>query len=174
MTHIELNAVLYYADFLSLKFESHPITDNCKYFFIHGYPINSAFIVNLEPEYDIENPYFILAIQEFQAIQDKYDEDAAMTFIDDICSIKACGCVDAEKMLKCIHQFSTKQERKQAFNQYNNWLKEQTYCHITIDEHGNPQETPCTRYVKHTEIGLARRGLLQSPGQDNASTQECD
>jgi len=65
MTHIELNAVLYYADFLSLKHECHPVTDNCKYFFIHGCPVNSAFIVDLEPEYDVDNPYFIRAIQEF-------------------------------------------------------------------------------------------------------------
>lgn len=52
MTHAELNAILYYADFLSLKSESIPVTDNCKYFFIHGCPINSAYIVDLEPEYD--------------------------------------------------------------------------------------------------------------------------
>lgn len=52
MTDIEQNAILYYADFLSLKYKSHPVTDNCKYFFIHGCPINSAYIVDLEPEYD--------------------------------------------------------------------------------------------------------------------------
>lgn len=51
MTHIELNAILYYADFLSLKHACHPVTDNCKYFFIHGCPMNSAYIVDMEPEY---------------------------------------------------------------------------------------------------------------------------
>ena len=70
-------------------------------------------------------------------------------------------------MLKCIHQFSSKHERKIAFSKYNNWLKEQTYSHITINENGDPQETPCTRYVKHAEIGLARRGLLKSYGPTN-------
>lgn len=55
MTHLELNAILYYADFLSLKERNHPVTDNCKYFFIHGYPINSAFIVDMEPEYNRED-----------------------------------------------------------------------------------------------------------------------
>ena len=55
MTNIELNAILYYADFLSLQHENYPVTDNCKYFFIHGCPINSAFIVDLEPEYDPDN-----------------------------------------------------------------------------------------------------------------------
>lgn len=65
MTHVELNAILYYADFLSLKAESKPVTDNCKYFFIHGYPINSLFIVDSEPEYDRENPYLIQAYQEY-------------------------------------------------------------------------------------------------------------
>ena len=116
INHIELNAILFYADFLSLKAISQPVTDNCKYFFIHGYPINSAFIVDLEPEYDPENQYIMQAVQEFQAIRDKYDEDAAMSFIDDICSIKACGSVSAEQMLKCIHRYSTKQERKTALN----------------------------------------------------------
>jgi len=52
MNNIELNAILYYADFLSLKARSYPVTDNCKYFYIHGAPINSAFILNLEPLYD--------------------------------------------------------------------------------------------------------------------------
>ena len=163
MTHIELNAILYYADFLSLKYECHPVTDNCKYFFVNGCPINSAYIVDMEPEYDMENKYLAQSVAEFNAIRDKYEEEGAMSFIDDICSIKACGSVNAEGMLKCIHQFSTKHERKAAFNAYNNWLKEQTYSHLTINENGDPQETPCTRYVKHAEISLARRGLLKSP-----------
>jgi len=45
-------------------------------------------------------------------IRDKYDEDGVESFIDAICCMKACGSVDAERMLKCIHQYSTKQERK--------------------------------------------------------------
>ena len=167
MTNIELNAILYYADFLSLQNESHPVTDNCKYFFVHGYPINSAYIVNLEPEFDENNQYLQQAIQEFQAIQEKYDEDAAMSFIDDICSIKACGSVNAEGMLKCIHQFSTKYERKMAFNAYNQWLKEQKYKHITFNEDGRPIETNCSRYVKHTETNLKKRKLLTSIGEDS-------
>ena len=57
MTNVELNAILYYADFLSMKYENHPVTDNCKYFFIHGAPINSAYILDLEPEYDPDNKY---------------------------------------------------------------------------------------------------------------------
>ena len=162
MTHAELNAILYYADFLSLQNESHPVTDNCKYFFVHGYPINSAYIVNLEPEFDENNQYLQQAIQEFQAIQEKYDEDAAMSFVDDICCIKACGSVDAERMLKCIHQFSTKYERKMAFNTYNQWRKEQAYNHITFNEDGRPIETSCTRFVKHSETSLAKRKLLES------------
>lgn len=162
MTHIELNAVLYYADFLSLKHCGHPVTDNCKYFFIHGCPINSAFILDLEPEYDIENQYLSQAIAEFDVIKNKYDDEAAMSFIDDICSIKACGSVDAEQMLKCIHRFSNKHERKMAFNAYNEWLKNQNYFHITINEDGNPQQTKCTRYFKHAEKSLERRGILAS------------
>ena len=161
MTNAESNAILYYADFLSLKYESHPVTDTCKYFFIHGCPMNSAYIADMEPEFDPENQYVAQAISEFQAIKDKWDDDAAMSFIDDICSIKACGSVDAEQMLKCIHQFSTKHERKQAFSIYTNWRKQQKYTHITINENGDFTETPCTRYVKHAEKALKRSGLLK-------------
>ena len=162
MTDIELNAILYYADFLSLKHTNHPVTDNCKYFFIHGCPINSAYIIDLEPEYDPDNQYIAQAMAEYQTIQEKFDGEGAMSFIDDICSIKACGSVDAEAMLKCIHRFSNKYERKQALNAYYNWKKQQVYSHITLNENGDPQETPCTRYVKHFETSLKRRKLLES------------
>ena len=103
MTHIELNSILYYADFLSLKHECHPVTDNCKYFFIHGAPINSLYILDLEPVYDENNEHYIQAYTEYQAIKSKFGEDGVESFIDDICCIKACGSVNAEQMLKCIH-----------------------------------------------------------------------
>lgn len=40
MNVIELSAILYYADFLALKTENRTVTDNCKYMFIYGTPIN--------------------------------------------------------------------------------------------------------------------------------------
>ena len=159
MTHAELNAILYYADFLSLKQESKPVTDNCKYFFVHGAPMNSAYIVDLEPEYDENNPYLIQAYQEYQQLEEKFDKEGALSFIDDICSLKACGSVNAEQMLKCIHFYSTKHERKEAFAAYRKWRKEQFYTHTTFDENGNPQQTECTRYFKHAEKSLERLKL---------------
>ena len=115
MTQIELNAILYYADFLSLKAVGHPVTDTCKYFYIHGVPMNSAFILDLEPVYDIEDPYFKQATAEYLIIKDKFGDEGVESFIDDICSIRACGTVNAERMLQCIHQFSNKHDRKNAF-----------------------------------------------------------
>jgi hypothetical protein len=44
MKLIEDNMILYYADFLSLKDISIPVTDNCKYYYIHDNPINSAYL----------------------------------------------------------------------------------------------------------------------------------
>lgn len=121
MNNIELNAVLYYADFLSLKATNHPVTDNCKYFFIHGAPINSAFILNLEPCYDEDNEYFRQALAEYMLIRDKFGDEGVESFIDDICCIKACGSVDASRMLQCIHQYSNKHDRKKAFSDYYDW-----------------------------------------------------
>lgn len=151
MNETELNAILFYADFLSLKETSQPITDTCKYFYIHGVPFNSAFIVGLQPEYDEDSPYFKQAKTEYDIIKQKFGENGICGFIDGICSIRACGTVDAERMLRCIHQFSTKKERKRALNQYNTWKNNQNYTHITINENGYPQETQCSKYVYHAE-----------------------
>lgn len=112
MNDIELNVILYYADFLSLKATNTPVTDNCKYFFVHGVPMNSLFILNMEPLYDEENEYFKQAKVEYEIIRDKFGDEGVESFIDDICSIKACGSVNAEQMLKCIHHYSSKKERR--------------------------------------------------------------
>ena len=99
MNKIELNAILYYADFLSMKAKSQPVTDTCKYFFVHGVPINSAFIVDLEPIYEPDNEFFQQALAEYTLIRDKFGDEGIDSFIDDICSIKACGSVDGHRML---------------------------------------------------------------------------
>ena len=164
MNSFELNAILYYADFLSLKAVHQPVTDNCKYFFVHGVPMNSAFILNLEPVYDIENQYFQQALAEYEIIKNKFGDAGVESFIDDVCNIRACGSVDAEQMLKCIHQFSSKKERKTAFNAYYNWRNNQVYTHITINDDGDPQEKECTKYVYYVERMLNRPRLHKSTG----------
>lgn len=116
----------------------------------------------MKPEYDEDNEYFKQAMAEYEIIRDKFGDEGVETFIDDVCCIKACGSVDAERMLKCIHQFSNKRERKQAFNAYNNWKNSQVYTHITINENGDPQETPCSKYVFRAEKMLGRPGLVKS------------
>lgn len=151
LNKVERNIILYYSDYLSLKQLSIPVTDNCKYYFIHGTPVNSAFIVGLQPFYDEENPYYQQAYMEYTALKDNMDDDAMMSFIEDICNLRAHGCVDAEDMLKCIHQFSNKAERKYAFKRYERWKKSQTYAHITINELGDQTEQPCSKYVAHHE-----------------------
>ena len=58
LNQIELNAVLYYADVLSLIDTNTTVTDNCKYFFIYGVPTNASFLIDSEPFYNPENKYF--------------------------------------------------------------------------------------------------------------------
>lgn len=162
MSDIEFNSILFYADFLSLKSISQPVTDNCKYFFVYGCPINSAFILDMEPIYDPENKYLLQALQEYDMLKNQYSEDGATSFINDICFIRACGMVDAERMLSCIHMFSTKIERKQAFKEYRQWKSNNKQTHQIFDENGNPQQTECTTYFKHAEIAFAKRGIPKS------------
>lgn len=151
MTNVELNAILYYADFLSLKEQSKPITDNCKYFFVHGTPINAAFIIDKQPWFDENNAYFKQALDEYYLLKDKFGDEGAASFIEDICCLRVAGCVDAIRMLKLIHFYSDKKERKQAFKDYYNWLESQVYTHLTKDEHGNFQRTQCSREIARAE-----------------------
>lgn len=151
MNEIELNAILYYADFLSLKEISIPVTDNCKYFFIYGAPMNAAYTVDLQPFYDENNPYYQQAYMEYDALKNKFGEDAVVNFIDDICKLKALGAIDGKQMLQCIHQYSSKSERKSAFRRYDRWRNSQKYSHLTINEDEQPVEEPCSKYVAHYE-----------------------
>ena len=154
MNLFELNAILYYADFISLRDQGIPITDNCKYFFVHDTPINSALLVDSVPEIDLDNKYYRQAYDEYTAIKEKFGEEGVQSYIEGISNLKACGMVDAERMLKCIHQFSDKHERKQAFKKYHEWKNAQTYTHIIKDDDGNSIEQECSKYVSHYERAL--------------------
>lgn len=164
MNNIELNAILYYADFLSLQEISIPVTDNCKYFYIHNTPINSCFILDLEPIYDPENQYFQQAQQEYTILKDKFGEDGVISFIENIINLSARGAVNAEQMLRCIHQFSSKIERKEAFKKYKNWKNNKKYIHSVIGEDGKLEEHECSMYVYHVERSPKRQKLAESSG----------
>ena len=151
MNDIELNAILYYADMLSLKDTSTPVTDNCKWYFIHNTPINSAYIVDNKPIYDENNKYFIQAKEDYIRLKDKFLEEGVVDIIGHICNLAAMGVVNAEQMLKCIHQYSSRRERAQSFSRYYNWRNNQIYTHKTINENGDVVETECSRYVSHAE-----------------------
>lgn len=151
MNAVELNAILYYADFLSLKEISIPVTDNCKYFFIYGAPMNAAYIVDLQPFYDENNPYYQQAYMEYNALKNKFGEDAVVSFVDDICKLRALGSIDGKQMLQCIHQYSSKSERKSALRRYDRWRNSQKYSHLTINEDGKSVEEQCSRHIAHYE-----------------------
>lgn len=160
MDLFELNAILYYADFISLREQSIPVTDNCKYFFIHESPINSALIANCTPDVDINNKYYQQAYREYSEIKNKFGNEGVQSYIDNISNLKACGMVDAERMLRCIHQYSDKHERNKAFKKYRDWKKNQTFTHIIKDDDGNEIEQKCSKYVYHYEKSLKEQELL--------------
>ena len=164
INNIELNAILYYADFLSLKAISIPVTDNCKYFYIHGTPINSCYILDLEPIYDQDNQYFQQSLQEYTLLRDKFGEEGVISFIENLANLSARGCVTAQQMLNVIHQYSSKIERKQAFNDYNQWKRGKRYTHTFINEDGKIEEHECSMYTYHVERMLERRELLTTNG----------
>ena len=94
MNEAELSAILYYADLLSMKSTSHPITNNCKYFFVHKTPMHISFIVNQLPQFDKEDQYFQQSLNEYRMLTDKYGNDGAMSFINNLCNLGVAGSVN--------------------------------------------------------------------------------
>lgn len=148
--NIEQNAILYYADFLSLRDTCTPVTDNCKYYFVYGAPINAAILCGNKPIYDVENKYYIQAYNEYTSLKDQFGDEGAMSFIEQISNLKALGTVNAKQMLQCIHQYDSRSDRKAAFRKYEKWLSNQKYEIQTINDDGELEYTQCTRYVAHS------------------------
>lgn len=152
LTYIELNAILYYADYLSLQEKSIPITDSCKYFFVYGAPINIAYIANTQPIFDENNEYFIKSKDEYSTLREKFGEDGVMSFIDNVCSLRARGKVTGEDMLQVLHRYSQRSERAKALNTYKQYVKNIKYTHLIKGNDERNSRTECTKYVAHTEI----------------------
>ena len=144
MNLIEQNLILYYADFLALKTNSRSVTDNCKYYFVHGVPMNSAYLVDSQPFFDVKDPFYIQATNELTVIYNKFGDEGIASFLEDICMLRARGVVNAIQMLKYIHLYSSRVERKQAFIDYYKWKDNQKYTLATEDEQGNRIEVECS------------------------------
>lgn len=151
LNNIELNCILYYADYLSLKHTGLPVTDNCKYYFIYGFPINCSYIVDLEPFYDEDNEYYKQSASEYNTIRDKFGDDGISSFLGDLCSLSAIGCVSGVDMLKCINRFNTRSEKKNAINKYNKYMNSLTYSHDTKDDEMKTIRENCSKHIAHFE-----------------------
>lgn len=54
-------------------------------------------------------------------------------------------------MLKCIHHYSYKADRKQALDIYYKWRKNQKFEHLITNENGDQEWEECSRYIAHNE-----------------------
>lgn len=140
LNDIELNAVLYYADYLSIRDKNIPVTDSPKYFFIYHTPINIAYLSGIMPTYDESNKFFRQALREYKLIKDKFDESGITSFIEDICSIQACGVVDWKRILTYCMQYSTKSEKAEAFKKCGNYINNRKYKHEIKNNDNEPVE----------------------------------
>ena len=152
MNDLELNAILYYADFLSMQERSIPVTDNCVYFFVHNSPINSTYMVDGKLFYDEQDVYFQQSLQEYLIVRDKFGEDGVESFINKICSLSAVGKVNGEHMLKYIHQFSQKKDRKAAYKKYEQFKNNVKYkIQVINEENGEIEYKECSKYIAHQD-----------------------
>lgn len=142
--------VLFYADYLSLRDTYTPITDNCKYYYILGMPINVTRLVGYEPVYNKESKYYVQAYQELDQIRNNAGLEALSTFIRDLCNVFALGCINGEQMLKCILCYDTSKARKKAIAKYKEYMKNIKYTQNVRDDDGDIVQEPCTKYIYHT------------------------
>lgn len=152
INYIELSAILYYADFLSMKEKSIPVSDNCKYFFVYNAPINSSYIAGVKPMFDEDNEYFKQSFTEYMHLRRSFGEDGIMSFVNSICNLSSCGKVSGEDMLRCLHRYSQKSERINALNKYKQHVKSTKYTHLIKQEDGKQSRVECTKYIAHEEL----------------------
>ena len=158
MNEAELSAILYYADLLSMKSTSHPITNNCKYFFVHKTPIHISFIVNQLPQFDKEDQYFQQSLNEYRMLTDKYGNDGAMSFINNLCNLGVAGSVNGLQMLKYIHRYTDKYNKYKAFKEYGQYIKNQKYTFQSRNDDGELETRPCTKYIANDQISRLTKG----------------
>ena len=158
MNEAELSAILYYADLLSMKSTSHPITNNCKYFFVHKTPMHISFIVNQLPQFDKEDQYFQQSLNEYRILTDKYGNDGAMSFINNLCNLGVAGSVNGLQMLKYIHRYTDKYNKYKAFKEYGQYIKDQKYTFQSRNDDGELETRPCTKYIANDQISRLTKG----------------
>lgn len=158
MNEAELSAILYYADLLSMKSTSHPITNNCKYFFVHKTPMHISFIVNQLPQFDKEDQYFQQSLNEYRMLTDKYGNDGAMSFINNLCNLGVAGSVNGLQMLKYIHRYTDKYNKYKAFKEYGQYIKNQKYTFQSKNDDGELETRPCTKYIANDQISRLTKG----------------
>lgn len=143
--------VLFYADYLSLRDTYTPITDNCKYYYVLGMPMNVTRVVGYDPVFDKESKYYVQAYQELDQIRNKLGFEAISTFVRDLCNVFALGCINGEQMLKCILCYDSSKLRRKALNKYKTHMKNINYLRIIKDDDSNNIQQKCTKYVYHAE-----------------------
>lgn len=151
MNDFEISAILYYADFLSLQYSNKPCTESCKYFFIHGIPMNIAYIVDQQPVYDVDNQWFQKSLKEYSMLKHKYGEDGVKSFLKNLCNLGVSGAVNATQMMKYIHRYDEKHERDNAFRLFKLNRSKKKYVHKTTNEDGEITWQQCSKYVAHAE-----------------------
>lgn len=151
MNQLEMSAILYYADFLSLQYSNKPCTESCKYFFVHGVPMNIAYIVDQEPVYDVDNQWFQKSLKEYSMLKHKFGDDGAMGFLKNLCNLGSAGSVNATQMMKYIHRYDEKQERDKAFKLFKLNRSNKKYTHLTRNDDGDITQEQCSKYVAHAE-----------------------
>lgn len=147
---LNLNAVLYYADYLSLHDIFIPVTDTCKYYIVYGMPINAAYIAGNTPVYNTTNKYYEQALSELYDIQKKLGQEGVSSFLRNLCNVFAVGNVNGIQMLNCILFYEDKRIKRRARHTYKEYMENIRYTqHIDDEDVGDIQ---CTKYVTHTNI----------------------
>lgn len=162
MGQLEMSAILYYADFLSLQYQDRPCTESCKYFFVHGVPMNIAYLINQEPVYDVDNQWFQKSLKEYSMLKHKFGDDGAISFLKNICNLGVAGSVNATQMMKYIHRYDEKPERDKAFMRFKENRSKKIYTHITRNDDGEITQEQCSKYVAHAERNVQASRLYKS------------
>ena len=123
----------------------------------------------------MQNEYLQQAITEYNLIKNSFGEDGIYSYIGEIACIRACGAVNAERILQHLYRFAKGKKLQKAIQRYNIWKNNLSYKHVIKNDEGESVIAKCGKELAHVEKALGMRiesSLVESSKIDDRELEK--
>lgn len=108
-------------------------------------------------------------------IKNSFGEDGIYSYIGEIACIRACGAVNAERILQHLYRFAKGKKLQKAIQRYNIWKSNLSYKHVIKNDEGESVIAKCGKELAHVEKALGMRiesSLVESSKIDDRELEK--